>query len=176
MEKEKQDFLLFDLESVEKNWTKRDVFIDLGCDDAKYTESRQRCATYFLIKKTEETMKFVEQWLEYAQKYELISDEDNILHHMPNYEGFRDNRHDQSIFSVLSKKWGYKSYQDISQYRYPRGLKERIVAKKNQKEVAPYPVCVCIHRQKKADCTSALREKILDYFPNLSRLLHYGYH
>ena len=176
MEQEKQECLFFDLESVEKIWTKRDIFIDLGCDEEKYTESRQRCATYFLIKKTERTEQFIEQWLEYAQKYELISDEDNILYHMPNYEGFRDNRHDQSILSLLSKKWGYKSYQDISQYRYPRGMKERIGAKRKEKENPPYPVCVCIHRQKKADCTSAFREKVLDYFPSLTKIMHYGYH
>lgn len=176
MEKEKTDFLIFNLDHREKEYTKRDVLIELGCDEEKFTDSFQRCATYFMMKKTKKTEAFVEQWLVYAQKYELISDEDNVLHGMPNYKEFKDNRHDQSIFSVLSKKAGFQSYQDISQYRYPRGRKERRAAKKQGKGNAVYPIFVCIHRQKKADCTSAFREAILNSFPKLSRFLHYGYH
>ena len=176
MEQEGTDILLFDLDHMEKVFTKRDVFMELGCDEKQYTDSWQRCATYFMIKKTEHTQQFIEQWLAYAQKYELISDEDNVLYHQPNYPEFRDNRHDQSIFSVLSKKWELKSYPDISQYRYPRGIKNRLCAKRKQKSNVAYPICICIHRQRKADFTSALRETILNYFPNLTRLLHYGYH
>lgn len=176
LEKEQTDILFFELDCVEKEWTKRDIFIELGCDEKKYADSAQRCATYFLLKINEQTRKFVEEWLEYAQKYELISDEENILHGKPNYEGFRDNRHDQSILSVLSKKYGYKCYTDISQYRYPRGRKERIRAKRQKKESTAYPICVCIHRQKKADFTSAFREAVLNYFPKLTRVMHYGYH
>lgn len=176
MEKEKEDFLIFNLEHKEKEYTKRDVFIELGCDEKQYTDSLQRCATYFMIKKTDRTEKFIEQWLGYVQNYELVSDEDNVLHQKRNYNEFKDNRHDQSIFSVLSKKCGLRSYQDISQYRYPRGKKERRLAKKQEKICAAYPILVCIHRQKKADCTSALRERILNDYPELSRILHYGYH
>lgn len=176
MEKEKEDLLIFDLDHEEKEYTKRDIFIELGCDEKQYTDSVQRCATYFMIKKTERTVKFIEQWLGYVQNYELVSDEDNVLHKKYNYNEFKDNRHDQSIFSVLSKKCGIRSYQDISQYRYPRGKKVRQMAKKQEKICAEYPILVCIHRQKKADCTSALRERILNDYPELSRILHYGYH
>ncbi len=176
MEEEHTDILLFDLDHMEKEFTKRDVFIELGCDRKQYTDSPQRCATYFLLQKTEHTQQFIEQWFEYAQTYELLSDEDNVLYQKPNYPEFRDNRHDQSIFSVLSKKWELKSYPDISQFRYPKGIKERMKAKRAQKKSTVYPICICIHRQRKADFTSALREKILNYFPSLIRLLHYGYH
>lgn len=176
MEKKKTDILFFSLDCVEKNWTKRDIFIELGCDTAAYTDSLQRCATYFMIKKTQKTEEFVNEWLSYAQRYELISDEDNVIYHQPNYEGFQDNRHDQSLLSVLSKKYGYPSFQDISQYRYPRGWKERRCAQRQQKENADYPILICLHRQKKADITSAIREYILCYFPQLTRVMHYGYH
>lgn len=176
MEKKKIDMMSFDLDHKEKEYTKRDVFLELGCDEEYYTDSRQRCATYFFLKKTPHTESFVEQWLFYVQNYDLISDEDNTLHHMPNYDGFRENRHDQSVFSVLSKKNGIQSFQDISQYRYPRGLRQRMKAKNQDKRNEAYPVLVCIHRQKSADFTSAFREMILNYFPGLARYLHYGYH
>lgn len=176
MKKQQTDILLFSLGCIERYWTKRDIFIELGCDTAEYTDSLQRCATYFMIKKTQKTEEFVEEWFSYAQRYELISDENNVIYHQPNYEGFQDNRHDQSLLSVLSKKYGYPSFQDISQYRYPRGWKARRCAQKKQKENADYPVLICLHRQKKADITSVIREHILCYFPQLTRVLHYGYH
>lgn len=176
MDQKQIDMMLFDLDFQEKEFTKRDVFLELGCDKKCYTDSLQRCATYFLLKKTPCAKSFVEQWLIYVQNYELISDEDNTIYHMQNYNGFRENRHDQSIFSVLSKKNGIQSFQDISQYRYPRGVWKRMKAKKEHGKNTEYPILVCVHRQKSADFTSAFREAILNYFPGLSRYLHYGYH
>lgn len=170
------DILFCALDYIEKEWTKRDIFITLDCDVAQYTESHQRCATYFMIKKTPATQQFVMEWLKYAQSYELISDADNVIHQQANYKGFRENRHDQSLLSVLSKKYDYHAYPDISQYRYPRGWKQRRKAKKMNKESTGLPIMICLHRQKKADNTSALREAILNYFPGLVRVLHYGYH
>ena len=95
MERRGLDFMCFELELPEKHWTKRDIFIKLGCDRSEYTETKHRCATYFLIRKTERTSSFVKEWLEYAQIYELISDEDNVIYKQDNYDGFRENRHDQ---------------------------------------------------------------------------------
>lgn len=176
MERNQTDMMPFDLDHKEKEYTKRDVFLELGCDEECYTDSLQRCATYFFLKKTPHTESFVDQWLSYVQNYDLISDEDNSLYHMQNYDGFRENRHDQSIFSVLSKKEGFRSFQDISQYRYPRGVCKRLKAKIRGKKNVEYPAFVCIHRQKSADFTSAFREAVLNYIPGLSRYLHYGYH
>lgn len=176
MKREETDILFFNLSATEKQWTKRDVFLALSCDDGAYTDTPQRCATYFLIKKTDRSEQFVKEWLQYAQIYELISDEDNVLYGQDNYDGFCDNRHDQSILSVLSKRYGYPAYADISQFRYPRGMLTRMKAKREQKERIPYPIMICLHRQKKADISTRLRECILNYIPQLRRVLHYGYH
>lgn len=174
MEMENTDLLVFDIVSaIERKWTKRDVFIALSCDDNRYTETNQRCATYFMIKKTEKTIALIKEWLTYAENYNLISDVDNLIYHQKNYEGFCENRHDQSLFSLLTKKSGYKSYPDISQFRYSFGICERL---KESREKNPLPIMVCLHRQRKADFTSIARETILCYFPKLKRVLHYGYH
>ena len=175
MESQNTDLLLFELGWSEKTWTKRDVFIELQCDSREYFDSKQRCATYFLIKKTKKTEAFVKEWLEHAQKYELISDEDNVLHKQPNYEGFRENRHDQSIFSVLSKKYGYEAYEDISQYRYSYAGKEKFYSRKVLDKNKEYPVMICLHRQKKADGTMQIRQWLVDCFPRLRRYVYWGY-
>ncbi len=35
---------------------------------------------------------------------------------LPNYEGFIDNRHDQTVLSLLAKKWGIIPFRDPSQW------------------------------------------------------------
>lgn len=175
METHETDMLVFEIDLIEKNWTKRDVFVELDCDSREYTESKQRCATYFLVKKTKRTEGFVEEWLRYAQKYELISDEDNILHKQPNYEGFRENRHDQSIFSILSKKYGYQAFEDISQYRNGYSGMERWKEERRLKKNQNYPVMVCLHRQKKADGSTRVRQSLVDYFPKARKYVYWGY-
>ena len=175
MEKQQTDILFFEIDMIEKKWTKRDVFIELQCDCKEYADSKQRCATYFLIKKTKRTEIFVAEWLKYAQKYELISDEDNVLHKQPNYEGFCDNRHDQSILSILSKKYGYPAFEDISQYRNGYTGLVRIKEEKNLKKTEEYPVIVCLHRQKKADRSTRIRQCLVDCFPKIRRYIYWGY-
>ena len=60
-------------------------------------------------------MAFVSQWLTYAQDSRAITDDDNVLG-SSNYPDFRGHRHDQSILSLLAKKWGLTVYPDPSQW------------------------------------------------------------
>ena len=58
-------------------------------------------------------MDFVDEWLRFAAQSSLIDDSPSKA---PNYPGFREHRHDQSIFSLLSKKYDIEAFRDISQY------------------------------------------------------------
>lgn len=86
---------------IEKAYTKRDVFIELNCDTEKYTDSKQKAGGAMFIKNTTVNQKVVKEWLDNAQNYHWITDEASEF---PNYEEFVDHRHDQSLFSLLSKK------------------------------------------------------------------------
>ena len=88
----------------EKQFTKRDVFIELGCDQPEYTDTLQRAASAIVLKNTENNRKFVGEWLDKAQNYHWITDDSN-RDGLPNYNEFTDHRHDQSIFSLLCKKY-----------------------------------------------------------------------
>ncbi len=77
-------------------------------------------------------MAFVSEWLTYAQDSRAITDDKNVLG-KPNYDDFRENRHDQTILSLLAKKWNLKIYPDPSQY----GKTKR-----------PYPSIFNHHRQR----------------------------
>lgn len=96
----------------EKQFTKRDVFIELGCDKPKYTDTLQRAASAIILKNTESNRKFIGEWLGKAQNYHLITDDPN-KDGLPNYDEFIDHRHDQSIFSLLCKKYNMDHNHDL---------------------------------------------------------------
>lgn len=107
--------IVFDLTYIEKVWTKRDAFILMDCDSAKYSESKQRLASFSLWKKTRFTIDFINEYLSYAQDERIITDLENQCGYA-NYPEFKDHRHDQSIFSLLTKKYDVVAYRDPSQF------------------------------------------------------------
>lgn len=105
------DIMLFCLHSLEKYYSKRDAFVLLDCDKPDFAETPQRCATYFILRKSNKSVKFVNEWLHFAQDRRIITNEANTMG-LPNFDGFVENRHDQTILSLLSKKWGIQPYRD----------------------------------------------------------------
>ncbi len=114
MNKAKVNVMCFELAHIEKDWTKRDCFILLDAEDKKYTHSHQRLSSFHLIKKSDFSLKFYKEFLQYGQDPRLITDKPNTLG-KPNFDGFREHRHDQSIFSLLSKKYDLPAFRDPCQ-------------------------------------------------------------
>lgn len=144
MEKEMQDIMAFELPFKERHYSKRDVFISMGCDEPRYTDTNQRMATMIIIKKTNWTQCFINEWLQFAQLEDIITDAKNHMGQY-NYNGFVDNRHDQSIFSVLSKKYKIKAFRDPSQYgRFPKLFWSRKI--EVLEDATDYPQIIAEHR------------------------------
>jgi hypothetical protein len=110
-----QDLIVFELEHLERVWTKRDAFILMGCDSPRYTDSRQRLASFSLWKKSRFTVDFASEYLYFAQDERLITEIDNECGY-PDYPEFKAHRSDQSIFSLLTKKHDLEAYRDPSQW------------------------------------------------------------
>ena len=111
---------------LEKFWTKRDCFILMDCDSPKYTDTVQGYDGFFLIKNCREARDFFIQWCKYAVDERISTDKENECG-LSNYEGFKDHRHDQSIMSLLVKKWDIKmcdllpdQYRPVGDNRYPQ--------------------------------------------------------
>jgi hypothetical protein len=127
-----QDLVPFELDHLEREWTKRDTFILMRCDSPKYSDSKQRLATFSLWRKSRFTMDFVAEYLRYAQDERVLTDMDNQCGY-PNYPGFREHRHDQSIFSLLTKRFDLEAYRDPSQWgngqeqRYANSQYEQLI-------------------------------------------------
>jgi hypothetical protein len=91
-------------QEVHKNiqWTKRDCFVMMDCDDEKYYNAPQVDASYQVYKKTDKVMEFVEEYKKFCSNENIISDLPNIT--KSNLQGFIDHRHDQSVLSLLAAK------------------------------------------------------------------------
>lgn len=97
---------------LEKHWTKRDAFVYMECDAPRYANQRQAMGGCFILKKTDRTVRIIQEWLRYAQDYRIISEAPNVCG-MDNYDGFQEHRHDQSIMSLLQCKYGVKTIETI---------------------------------------------------------------
>lgn len=141
MEHEKVPLMIFSLECgrIEKGNTKRDAFVLTGCDEPKYTDTPQSIGGYFVCKKAPEVEAYLDEVLRYAQDIRVISDNPNVMG-LPDYEGFTDHRHDQSVISLMSKKYGFKRFRDPSQF----GQINRYEAEVEQRST--YPQIVDSHR------------------------------
>lgn len=118
MEKHQKSIMCFRLPLIEKQWTKRDAFLLMDCDTPFFTDSCQTLATYFIVKKCEESVRFLKEYKDYATDSRILSDDNNVLE-MPNYKEFLEHRHDQSILSLLSKKHKNVLIEgDISDYGF----------------------------------------------------------
>jgi len=108
-----QDIFPFDVGLIEKAWNKRDAFILMDCDTPQYADTSQRHASFALYRKSEFSCNFVNEWLNLAQDERILTDLKNQMG-LPNYPEFKKHRHDQSIFSLLTKKYQLEAYRGPS--------------------------------------------------------------
>lgn len=109
-----QDIIPFELELPESAWSKRDAFILLGAENG-FELSSQRLASFMLFRKSASSIQFCQEYLYHCTNENALTDLDNI-YGKPNYPDFVAHRHDQSIFSLLSKKYGLQAFRDPSQW------------------------------------------------------------
>lgn len=109
-----QDVMGFDLPLQSDQWTKEETFVLMNAT-ASERSANQVLASFILIKKTSASLAFVKEWLDSCCKHELISDQ-VFFPHIINPDYFVDHRHDQSIFSILYLRHGYRPHRDPSQF------------------------------------------------------------
>jgi hypothetical protein len=164
MEKKELELLLFENEFLERMMTKRDVFTYLELDMPAVTDSKQRISTFFLVKKTKRTILFFNEYLQLALEVPfLFTDEENKLG-KENYADFIDHRHNQSVLSVLSKKYNIPAFRDPSQWGNGTGLVKvlkNIIKRIMHKD--EYPTVFISHRSKSVTFIT----KIKTYYKNL---------
>ncbi len=101
-------------EREEFKYTKADLFSYYQrLEDKKITHTPQFSAGNFFIKKNEKTKQFIYKWLEvFEKRFDLIDDTPSKI---KNFTNFIENRHDQSVFSILCK---INSIESLSAYEF----------------------------------------------------------
>jgi hypothetical protein len=90
---------------IEKQWSKRDAFLLMGINETDlFTESHQLWAGFVAFKNTFYGVQYLAEWLTYVQDVRIVDDSPSKI---SGYEDpdFYENRHDQTILSLLAKKW-----------------------------------------------------------------------
>lgn len=128
-----QDIMPFDVGFIEKTYTKRDAFRLMNCDAPAYTDTTQRLASFILLRNTRIARNFAAEFLDFARDERILTDMENELGY-PNYPGFVAHRHDQSIFSLLTKRYLLPAHRDPSQWgnggeaNYPHSQYGQLIA------------------------------------------------
>lgn len=141
-------FLGFNSNHPQISYTKRDLLIEFGYDgNLKEFQKNQICASLFFLKKTNEALKFTEEWLSiFKEKWHLIDDSKS---ESIEYPGFIKNRHDQSVLSLLCSK--YDQSLIYPEYRVWRSDSRELILEKEP---------LLILRDKKFSIPHRIRKKI----------------
>lgn len=92
-------------EHTDRKYTKHDTFelmrVPPGDERERIKSTTQAWAGFVVLRKSATSVAFVREWLHYAQNYQIITDSTSTT--APEDPGFKENRHDQSIYSILLK-------------------------------------------------------------------------
>jgi len=113
--------------NINGQYTKRDCFIKMGCDDSDYHESNQLEAGFMIWRVREDSIKIVEEWLQYCTDIDVINNAPSTLAEELNT--FKEHRNDQSVLTNLAIRDGlsvggqdYRNYIECDyDYWYERG-------------------------------------------------------
>ncbi len=96
-------------------WTTRCCFVFMSCDNEAYWNARHVDASFCLFRKTKQSELLLKEWLQYATD-ERIMTEQIVDCGKKNLPDFIEFRWDQSILSLLAKKYEVPLYRMPSQY------------------------------------------------------------
>ena len=96
---------------LNRHYTKRDCFVLMDCDEAKYYNVCQVEAGAIALKKTGDMVLFLEEWLSYCEDANILTDIPNV--HGNNLDGFIEHRHDQSVLTNLMVRHNMKYSNEL---------------------------------------------------------------
>jgi hypothetical protein len=112
-----KDVILFNSPHSHTEFTKMDCFFYMDCMGDEYFNRNQLEAGVLVFKKTEQNIKFLEEWLMWCCDDRVNTNDPNIsgLQDFPN---FRIHQLDQAILTNLKVKYNFPEINFIPQIRY----------------------------------------------------------
>jgi len=96
---------------IEKEWTKYDAYCLMNISKSllnSVKNTNQAWSGFILLRKHFNPVRFIGEWLTYNQDPRIASDIPSL--YGKEDETFIENRHDQTILSLLAKKWGIEMH------------------------------------------------------------------
>lgn len=161
----KDDIWVTDIPLIEKQFTKPELFELMECFGEKYTDTNQIQANFVAIRKTERGLKFAREWLEWCCKEDALTRETIYLEEPPEFL-FEGHRSDQSVLSLLVKKWNIEVHQDPTQYgRVPEKYYAKGRIYQETKNLGEYKPCIILHRGRKPAFKTCVNQWMCTWLP-----------
>ena len=100
--------------NIQKDYTKRDCFIEMDCDGKEYWDTNQVEAGVIAMKNSAKTRSLIKEWLGWCCQYHIIDDTPSVKG--KEFDGFIETRHDQSILTNLKVSRNIYTSPDIRQF------------------------------------------------------------
>jgi hypothetical protein len=161
LELSRQDIMVFDLPLISEQWTKRETFVRMQCENMGFEKRNQISSSFILLKKSDISIKFVNDYLNVCCDEKAISSvqfDPEIM----NPEIFLEHREDQSILSLLSMKYNLTTFRDPSQYGkrpWEYLLSKEVVYNPVIHKNSCYPIIV-LHVRKEINSLFIIKEMI----------------
>lgn len=120
---------------LNREWTKRDSFVLMNCDTSEFHDAEQVDAAQIILRNTPVSRKFVAEWLKWCEDSRVLTDEQNVCG-LPNLEGFIEHRHDQSVLSLMARRWQLEIFRSAT-YR-GNHLKQPVYRIASERLAFPY--------------------------------------
>ena len=115
--------------NINGQYTKRDCFIKMNCDEEDYHNSNQLEVGFMVWKVCEESIKTVSEWLDFCTDLQIINNDESTLgEELPRFVA---HRNDQSVLTNIAIRDGltvggqeYRNYVECDyDYWYERGAR-----------------------------------------------------
>jgi hypothetical protein len=125
---------------MQRQWCKRDAYIIMAQDEAKYHASQAGNARYMSFKVGDwKAYQFIIEWLTYSCNQTATTFDASILG--PELEGFTESRSEQAIMTLLAHKYGYKLHRECCEggegWPEDRDMYGQIFSQVHQRNGAP---------------------------------------
>ena len=104
---------------IENAYTKQDLFNFMNANESNYRETNQLWAGLQILVNTDNNKKLMQEWLDImvTNNYHFVDDTLSIA---TNCVSYREHRHDQSVISLLKKKYGFcpEYYDELLNYNF----------------------------------------------------------
>ena len=112
MQESGEDIMVFEQPLLAECFTKMESFVLLNCDDYS---GNQLLGGYILLRKSLNSIHYMEEWLQAMSDIRVL-DPKIYLPEIKNPKNFRAHREDQSVLTILCKKWNIKAHRDPSDF------------------------------------------------------------